>query len=186
MGGDYLRETLADYCRRTERKEILAQWDAEKNLPLTPETVSYGSKRRIWWQCEKGHTWQTTLCTRISGGAGCPVASRFERESASGDGHIGSTPEGMVDLPSGPCVESRHLFPHWNQQMRLSYLFRACQSEAAGAVSSHAGPVQGRCTHAITDKSRYLEQSKPLHRRCPDCRTITGTGIISALYPKVP
>lgn len=70
-----MRETLAHYCGRMGYEKLLAQWDQEKNLPLTPNTTSYGSKRRVWWKCEKGHTWQTAVCTRTCGGTGCPVCA---------------------------------------------------------------------------------------------------------------
>ena len=35
--------------------ELLAQWDRRANLPLTPETIPYGSTKKVWWQCEKGY-----------------------------------------------------------------------------------------------------------------------------------
>ncbi len=41
-----MRETLFDYCKRTGELELLRQWNSERNGALTPETVSYGSKRR--------------------------------------------------------------------------------------------------------------------------------------------
>lgn len=33
-----------------------------------------GSNRKVWWVCEKGHEWQATVRSRVSG-AGCPVCS---------------------------------------------------------------------------------------------------------------
>ena len=49
-----MRETLADYCVRMERQDLLTQWDADGSGDLTPESVSYGSRRKVWWRCEKG------------------------------------------------------------------------------------------------------------------------------------
>lgn len=43
-----MRESLADFCHREHREELLAEWDSARNLPLTPETVSRGSKHRVW------------------------------------------------------------------------------------------------------------------------------------------
>ena len=68
-----MRETLANYCQRTGCGELLAQWDWRRNQPLTPESVTYGSKQKAWWRCEKGHTWQAAVYTRTGSGAGCPV-----------------------------------------------------------------------------------------------------------------
>ena len=39
--------------------ELLKEWDYEKNneLGLTPETISYGSAKKVWWICPKGHSY---------------------------------------------------------------------------------------------------------------------------------
>ena len=72
-----MRESLADFCHREHREELLAEWDTEKNLPLTPETVSRGSKHRVWWTCAHGHHWQAAVHTRSGSGSGtgCPYCS---------------------------------------------------------------------------------------------------------------
>lgn len=55
--------------------ELLAQWDRRANLPLTPETIPYGSTKKVWWQCEKGHRWQVTVNNRTSSHTDCPYCS---------------------------------------------------------------------------------------------------------------
>ena len=70
-----MRETLTAFCRRTGREALLDHWCGEKNLPLTPETVSCGSSRKVWWSCEKGHTWQADVFSRAKGGTGCPYCA---------------------------------------------------------------------------------------------------------------
>ena len=69
-----MHESLYDFCRRNGRSELLDQWDTERNGADTPRTVSYGSQRKIWWRCEKGHTWQAPVYSR-TGGAGCPYCT---------------------------------------------------------------------------------------------------------------
>lgn len=66
---------MAGFCRRTEREELLAQWHPTKNLPLTPDTVSSGSSRRVWWKCERGHEWNTAVYTRTTSGTKCPYCA---------------------------------------------------------------------------------------------------------------
>ena len=34
--------------------ELVSEW-SEKNLPLIPETVSYGSNKVVWWHGKCGH-----------------------------------------------------------------------------------------------------------------------------------
>lgn len=56
--------------------ELVRQW-SEKNGLLKPEKVTMGSNRKVWWVCEKGHEWQATVRSRVSG-AGCPICSGRE------------------------------------------------------------------------------------------------------------
>ena len=66
-----MRQTLQEFCCRNEKEFLLQQWDTEKNAPDTPQTVSYGSNRKMWWRCDKGHSWQASIYSRTSG-SGCP------------------------------------------------------------------------------------------------------------------
>ena len=61
-----MRESLASFCQRNDRADLLREWDSERNLPLTPETVSYGSKKKVWWTCAQGHHWQAAVHTRTA------------------------------------------------------------------------------------------------------------------------
>lgn len=69
-----MSETLLEYCERIEDQTLLAQWHPTKNGDLTFSDVTFGSNRRIWWKCEKGHAWQSAVKTRATG-CGCPVCS---------------------------------------------------------------------------------------------------------------
>ena len=78
-------ESLYDFCIREEREDLLEQWEKEKNLPLTPSVISRGSKRKVWWRCEKGHNWQTAVYTRTGGGTGCPVCAGKVAQAGEND-----------------------------------------------------------------------------------------------------
>lgn len=65
------RQTLQEFCTTQKRPELLVEWDLERNAPLTPKDVTFGSHKKVWWCCKNGHSWQTAVYTR-SGGAGCP------------------------------------------------------------------------------------------------------------------
>ena len=69
-GGMSVRESLDEFCMREGRGELLEQWLKEKNFPITPRDISYGSKRKVWWRCEKGHVWQAAVYTRTGSGVG--------------------------------------------------------------------------------------------------------------------
>ena len=70
-----MRETLAAFCAQTGRRDLVEQWCTARNAPLAPGQVSYGSKRKVWWRCERGHTWQASVCARTGSGTGCPVCA---------------------------------------------------------------------------------------------------------------
>ena len=44
--------------------EVAAQWHPTLNGNLTPEMVTPGSHRRVWWQCPLGHTWKAFVYSR--------------------------------------------------------------------------------------------------------------------------
>ena len=69
----------------TTHPALARQWHPEKNSPLTPQAVSAGSTRRVWWQCAQGHTWQATVKSRALGGAGCPVCAGRQVEPGVND-----------------------------------------------------------------------------------------------------
>ena len=69
-----IRRTFRVFCAEQGKTALLAQWDIERNLPLTPDDVTFGSHKRVWWTCPSGHSWQAMVYTR-SEGAGCPYCT---------------------------------------------------------------------------------------------------------------
>ena len=55
--------------------ELLSQWDQARNGQLTPQQVTAGKKIKVWWTCDKGHSWRATIQSRAIHGTGCPVCS---------------------------------------------------------------------------------------------------------------
>lgn len=74
-GGRSMRESLMEYCANFNRNEILIQWHPERNGVLTPDAVSYGSKKPIWWLCGEGHEWQSPPYARVGRSSRCPYCS---------------------------------------------------------------------------------------------------------------
>lgn len=55
---------------------LAREWDERMNGSLTPQDVTRGSNRRVWWHCGAGHVWQAAVCSRTrSNPAGCPICS---------------------------------------------------------------------------------------------------------------
>ena len=53
--------------------ELISEW-SEKNLPLTPDKITFGSNKRVWWKGACGHEWETSVKAR-SKGEKCPICS---------------------------------------------------------------------------------------------------------------
>lgn len=53
--------------------ELIPEW-SEKNLPLTPDKITFGSNKRVWWKGACGHEWETSVKAR-SKGEKCPICS---------------------------------------------------------------------------------------------------------------
>ena len=55
------------------RPELVAEWSS-RNLPITPDDISYGSNKVFWWIGPCGHEWQTSAKAR-SCGEKCSICS---------------------------------------------------------------------------------------------------------------
>jgi hypothetical protein len=64
------------------RPDIADQWHPTKNGELTPEHVSYGSKQKVWWKCEEGHSWKAAVKKRTNG-TGCPFCAGHKVSKAN-------------------------------------------------------------------------------------------------------
>ena len=84
--------SLKSYCEENQRHRILEEWDDEKNLPLTPDTIAHTSMTPVWWRCEKGHSWCTQLRSRSKTSTGCPKC-REEKLAAKRERNLKSARE---------------------------------------------------------------------------------------------
>ena len=61
---------------------LASQWDSRKNHPLTPFDVLPGSGKKVWWKCDKGHSWDAAPLTRKRSGCGQCHANRVKTRTA--------------------------------------------------------------------------------------------------------
>lgn len=58
----------------TTDMELLKEWDYKRNTEISPEEVTHGSGKKVWWICSNGHEWQAQISKR-SNGRGCPYCT---------------------------------------------------------------------------------------------------------------
>jgi Zn ribbon nucleic-acid-binding protein len=63
-----MRKTLESY------PNLVKEFDYKKNSPLKPKDLSFGSNKKVWWKCSKGHKWEINISNRTNG-ANCPYCS---------------------------------------------------------------------------------------------------------------
>lgn len=56
----------------TTHPELLEEWDYNKNITTLPTDVVAGSGIKVWWQCNKGHEWESKITNRALVKSGCP------------------------------------------------------------------------------------------------------------------
>ena len=98
--------------------QLAAQWHPTENGPLTPQNVVAGSRRKVWWQCEKGHTWRASIVSRASLGAGCPVCAGKkvipgENDLATIFPHVAS----QWDVPRNQPLVLNEISPYSNRRV---------------------------------------------------------------------
>ena len=62
-------------CIETIRPDLAAEWHPTKNGKLSPRDVVFGSTKKVWWRCKKGHEWKAIINSR-SQNHGCPYCTR--------------------------------------------------------------------------------------------------------------
>jgi very-short-patch-repair endonuclease len=62
--------------------QVAKEWHPIKNGKLTPEDFTYGSGKKVWWECKKGHEWEARIHkrTRKEKPTGCSFCSGRKKE----------------------------------------------------------------------------------------------------------
>lgn len=68
-------QTLYDYCHEYGKTYLLEEWEQERNAPLTPEAVTSGSSRYVFWRCEHNHAWRADIYSRAKKDTRCPYCT---------------------------------------------------------------------------------------------------------------
>lgn len=51
--------------------EVARDWHPSKNGDLTPDDVTFGSSKEVYWKCIRSHEWESPVYSRTTGNRGC-------------------------------------------------------------------------------------------------------------------
>ena len=140
--------------------ELVSEW-SEKNLPLTPDDITFGSNKKVWWKGACGHEWQTSVKAR-SNGEKCPICSGAR------------VIEGINDL----STLKPGLAPEWSEKNEIK--------PTEVSIGSHKKVIwKCKLGHEwiATVKSRTINKTG-----CPYCshnKVLAGFNDLATLFPEV-
>jgi hypothetical protein len=59
---------------KTRYPDIAKEWDYIKNK-IKPNKIMPGTRQKVWWICEKGHSYYTSVASRTNLKTGCPICA---------------------------------------------------------------------------------------------------------------
>ena len=79
------KKVLAGYNDlATTDPKLLLEWDYEKNVDIKPDSITRRMSKKVWWRCEKGHSFLSRVDHRTTG-HGCPYCSGMKAEKGIND-----------------------------------------------------------------------------------------------------
>lgn len=88
------RLVCKDNCLSTVFPELSHDWHPTKNH-IGPNSVLFGSRKKFWWFCNKGHEWEAEVKSRTKG-SGCPYCAN-RNGKAGPDNCLSVTHPHLVD-----------------------------------------------------------------------------------------
>lgn len=70
------KKTNEDNCLATTHPQLLKEWHPFKNISIDPYSVTYGSTKKVWWICERGHDYETSIYSKSRKNVGCTVCNK--------------------------------------------------------------------------------------------------------------
>ncbi len=68
-----------------KKPELAREWAYDLNAPLSPEHFRPAANKNVWWRCEQGHTWETSLNNRSCQNTDCPHCPRIIPNKATNE-----------------------------------------------------------------------------------------------------
>ena len=153
---------------QTTNSAVAGEWDYEKNAPLTPFEVTAGSGKKVWWKCNKNHSWQASIVSRNRGN-GCPICAN--RIVQAGYNDVASVTELLEEWsveknksdPQEVCIGS---------DKRAWWICKTCgnewQAKICDRYRGQGCPMCAKSHRAEAVAETYVKRSGSLQTKRPD------------------
>ena len=93
----------------TVASELVRYWHPQKNLPLSPDTVTAQSHHRVHWICSAcNYGWQTSIFNKALNNSGCPQCAKA---------NAGRSKDGVRQKHPTFAVCKHHLLSQWDHSL---------------------------------------------------------------------
>ena len=154
----------------TTHPYLARQWHPEKNGTLTPNEITAGSGKKVWWLGECGHEWSSTVANRKQGN-GCPICKNDIISQKVSSMHINKS--GALEETNFDLAAEWH--PTKNGDLLPSQIT---------AGSTRIVWWLGNCGH----EWRASPSNRSRGTNCPYCcnqKPLTGFNDLETLFPEI-
>ncbi len=68
------RAASANYNLKSQHPELMKEWDFRRNMPTLPNALLPKASKKVWWICQNGHSYKSSVHGRTKG-KGCPYCA---------------------------------------------------------------------------------------------------------------
>ncbi|KAK8791845.1 hypothetical protein WA158_005222 [Blastocystis sp. Blastoise] len=152
----------------TNFPSIAATWHPTKNGSLTPDQVFSHSSRRVWWLCENGHEWITSINNRTNNngkGSNCPICCNRGRRPTKSFSIKDIVPSTVTSSSSSPSPspspmesnkDSINNLPPCPPSLPIDNLLDSIHNSPHSASSSTENVSSGKVKKSSTNTNKKL------------------------------
>ena len=150
--------SLKNWCIKNDQTNILAEWDYSKNGNLTPETITYASNKKVWWKCERGHSYDSKVGNRVLLSRGCPYCSGRKTLEGYNDFKTWCLTNGREDLLNEWDYQKNEISPSQISPHNHEKVWWKCSEghEWDCTIGSRTGSRSSGCPYCSNPPKRIL------------------------------
>lgn len=91
---------------------ITKEWNYKRNQNLRPIETLPSSGKKVWWKCENGHEWKTTVSRRTNvNPTNCPICYKLKLEKQKSEIIVfANTHKSLTRAKPVKCIETGEIF----------------------------------------------------------------------------